>query len=223
MIYFKNSQGKVFAYPKIDIEQTARLSELELLIQNKEPEFIQAYKHQHGVMMSLNEAKESLGALTFNELNDANNNDVISKKDEKIQQVKLIIEGRAAELDAATIEFNQVDSDYQSLKAEYDAILPIFFNIRESLMFMKKMTEKEVYAYLNPPIPKEQLVTYAEQLKQSLIAEASVAIAPLQDAVGMGIATEIEKARLTTWKIYRVDLNRIDTSLAPDIEWPQKP
>ncbi|HAX3031324.1 TPA: tail fiber assembly protein [Escherichia albertii] len=28
---------------------------------------------------------------------------------------------------------------------------------------------------------------------------------------------------LLTWKTYRVLLNRVDTSVAPDIEWPVKP
>ncbi len=30
-------------------------------------------------------------------------------------------------------------------------------------------------------------------------------------------------AKLKCWKTYRVLLNRIDTSTAPDIDWPQKP
>ncbi|MDN0004869.1 tail fiber assembly protein [Providencia stuartii] len=32
-----------------------------------------------------------------------------------------------------------------------------------------------------------------------------------------------EAAALQAWKKYRVLLNRIDTSLAPNIEWPEKP
>nr|ELR5201276.1 tail fiber assembly protein [Providencia rettgeri] len=85
------------------------------------------------------------------------------------------------------------------------------------------MTDKEIQAYLNPPKSKEQLIAEAEQQKQSLLAEANNAIAPLQDAVDLGIATDEEKAKLTAWKTYRVLLNRVDTSTAPDIDWPQKP
>ncbi|NHN52693.1 tail fiber assembly protein [Providencia rettgeri] len=88
---------------------------------------------------------------------------------------------------------------------------------------MKKMTPKEVDAHLNPPISKEQLTAEAEQQKQSLLAEANNAIAPLQDAVDLGMATDEEKAKLTAWKTYRVLLNRVDTSLAPNIDWPVKP
>ncbi|QZY66466.1 tail fiber assembly protein [Providencia rettgeri] len=88
---------------------------------------------------------------------------------------------------------------------------------------MKKMSAKEVDAYLNPPVSKEQLIAEAEQQKQSFLAEANSAIAPLQDAVDLGMTTDEEKAKLTSWKTYRVLLNRVDTSLAPDIDWPVKP
>lgn len=53
--------------------------------------------------------------------------------------------------------------------------------------------------------------------------EASRVIAPLQDAVDISIATDAEIVRLAEWKRYRVELSRIDTSKAPDIEWPVRP
>ncbi|MEX0424421.1 tail fiber assembly protein [Providencia rettgeri] len=84
------------------------------------------------------------------------------------------------------------------------------------------MTDKEIQAYLNPPKSKEQLIAEADQQKQSLLAEANNAIAPLQDAVDLDMATDEEKAQLTAWKKYRVLLNRVDTSTAPDIDWPEK-
>lgn len=74
-----------------------------------------------------------------------------------------------------------------------------------------------------PKPTKEQLIAEAEQQKQSLLVEANNAIAPLQDAVDLDMATDEEKAQLTAWKKYRVLLNRVDTSTAPDIDWPQKP
>ncbi|HAL1866654.1 TPA: tail fiber assembly protein [Escherichia coli] len=39
----------------------------------------------------------------------------------------------------------------------------------------------------------------------------------------MEIATEGETSLLEAWKKYRVLLNRVDTSIAPDIEWPASP
>lgn len=74
-----------------------------------------------------------------------------------------------------------------------------------------------------PPPPKEQLIAEAEAKKQALIAEAATAIAPLQDAVDLDMATPEEDAKLKEWREYRVILNRVDTSTAPDISWPVKP
>ncbi|RAW87270.1 tail fiber assembly protein [Photorhabdus laumondii] len=74
-----------------------------------------------------------------------------------------------------------------------------------------------------PPPTKDELRQYAELQKQQLIAEATNQIAPLQDAVDLGIATEEEKIALLAWKEYRVILNRIDVSQVMDIDWPEKP
>ncbi|MXH99399.1 tail fiber assembly protein [Escherichia coli] len=63
----------------------------------------------------------------------------------------------------------------------------------------------------------------AEETKNSLMQVASEHIAPLQDAVDLEIATEEETLLLEAWKKYRVLLNRVDTSTAPDIEWPVAP
>ncbi|QXF34329.1 phage tail protein [Photorhabdus luminescens] len=74
-----------------------------------------------------------------------------------------------------------------------------------------------------PPPTKEELQQYVESKKQQFILEASQKIAPLQDAVDLGIANKEEEAALLVWKKYRVMLNRIDISQAPDIEWPEQP
>ena len=63
----------------------------------------------------------------------------------------------------------------------------------------------------------------AEETKNNLMQVASEHIAPLQDAADLEIATEEETSLLEAWKKYRVLLNRVDTSTAPDIEWPEEP
>ena len=63
----------------------------------------------------------------------------------------------------------------------------------------------------------------AEETKNNLMQVASEHIAPLQDAADLEIATEEENSLLEAWKKYRVLLNRVDTSTAPDIEWPTNP
>ncbi|EHM1184890.1 tail fiber assembly protein, partial [Salmonella enterica subsp. enterica serovar Lattenkamp] len=60
----------------------------------------------------------------------------------------------------------------------------------------------------------------AEGTKSRLLQMASEKIAPLQDAVDLGLATDEEKNQLAEWKKYRVLVNRVDTS-NPD--WPEQP
>ncbi|EAM8010248.1 tail fiber assembly protein [Salmonella enterica subsp. enterica serovar Mississippi] len=60
----------------------------------------------------------------------------------------------------------------------------------------------------------------AEETKSRLLQMASGKIAPLQDAVDLGLATDDEKVQLDEWKKYRVLVNRVDTS-KPD--WPDVP
>ncbi|WP_429913869.1 tail fiber assembly protein [Klebsiella pneumoniae] len=63
-------------------------------------------------------------------------------------------------------------------------------------------------------------VTAADVQKKQLITQVSADISILQDAVALNMATDEEKARLTSLQTYRVLLNRVDTSLAPNILWP---
>lgn len=63
----------------------------------------------------------------------------------------------------------------------------------------------------------------AEQKKSELMAVAERAIAPLQDAVDLDIATTEEKESLLAWKKYRVLLNRVNVREAPDLFWPETP
>lgn len=59
----------------------------------------------------------------------------------------------------------------------------------------------------------------AEETNSRLLQMASRKIAPLQDTVDLGIATEDEKVQLDEWIRYRVLVNRVDTT-NPD--WPKK-
>ena len=67
------------------------------------------------------------------------------------------------------------------------------------------------------------LAQRAANQKQRYLDDAGRFIAPLQDAVDLAESTEEELAHLQAWKKYRVLLNRLDTSTAPDIEWPDPP
>lgn len=73
-----------------------------------------------------------------------------------------------------------------------------------------------------PPAP-----TAAEVLamRDTLLAQATLRIAPLQDAVDLDEATPAEAATLTLWKKYRVALSRIETQAGfpAAVVWPTMP
>lgn len=59
-------------------------------------------------------------------------------------------------------------------------------------------------------------------MRNALLGSAAVQIAPLQDAVDLGVATANEKALLLAWKQYRVDISRTDLDLRP-VVWTTPP
>ncbi len=89
---------------------------------------------------------------------------------------------------------------------------------------VRATNEKGLPVWIEAPEPTQtELIAEAEYQKQALLTEATAAIAPLQDAVDLGIATDEEREQLKKWKNYRVLINRVDTSIAPNINWPEKP
>ena len=84
---------------------------------------------------------------------------------------------------------------------------------------------EQTYRYINGKFIKVEPLAadVAEQKKNALLAQAAAAIVPLQDAVDIEDATDKELANLNAWKKFRVALNRLDLSTAPDIVWPEVP
>lgn len=75
------------------------------------------------------------------------------------------------------------------------------------------------------PAALEKLPPTLEELKQTrdvLLQLATLRVAPLQDAVDLGIATPEEESALHSWKQYRVTLNRLDLT-SSTITWPAPP
>ncbi|HBW8170475.1 TPA: tail fiber assembly protein [Klebsiella pneumoniae] len=63
-------------------------------------------------------------------------------------------------------------------------------------------------------------IAAADLQKKKMITQVSDDISILQDAVALNMATDEEKSRLTSLQAFRVLLNRVDTSLVPNIVWP---
>lgn len=100
----------------------------------------------------------------------------------------------------------------------------------EAVLVQEGMTPYIGLAYANgvfaQPVPPQ--ITPAEILanntatRDALLNQAALAIAPLQDAVDLSMATSAETASLTLWKQYRVAVNRIDLTQASPV-WPTAP
>lgn len=208
MKYYKDNTGNVSAYDDEQLAQVARLTELELTLPEKEPVYINA-------KTSLLESRDTLDELT-NQLNN-------ELPDDEREELNQKIEVATNDINTALSTFNQIEAEYIPLKEEYDAILPIFFDIRNNLNILKKMTAKEIQIHLNPPISKEQLIADAEIQKQSCADDAGKNITILERKVRLNMATDDDKNSLTAWEIYSIKVSDIDTSTAPDIEWPVKP
>lgn len=136
------------------------------------------------------------------------NNEVYAYSEEQIQK---------------TIELTEIESRLPESRGELDSVPPIVYEMRDNIQNFHKMTEDEVELYTNPPKTHEQYIIEAELQKSHLLSLATEKIAPLQDAVDLGEATEEEFMQLKSWKKFRVLVNRVDTSLATDIEWPEMP
>lgn len=106
---------------------------------------------------------------------------------------------------------------------EQEQIPDVFFDIDEKIKALRKMTQSEIDAHLNPPVTHEQLITAAEAKKQQLIDEAEVRILPLARAKRLGIAKTDELQQLDELERYSVLLSRIETASAPNIDWPPLP
>ena len=67
---------------------------------------------------------------------------------------------------------------------------------------------------------KAEFVAQAKLKKSKLISDASDRIEILKDRIEAG---QDKAAELKLWKSYRIALDDIDVSAAPDIMWPQLP
>lgn len=70
---------------------------------------------------------------------------------------------------------------------------------------------------------KESDIAAAKTQKQYLIAEVNTETQMLQIKLALGRIKDDEKALLNDWMDYLDLLEAVDTALAPNIDWPQKP
>jgi hypothetical protein len=84
------------------------------------------------------------------------------------------------------------------------------------------------WAFAPPPPPPaaprtdEQIVADNTGTRNQLLNAASLAMAPLQDAVDLGIAWAQKESLLLGWKQFRVSVNRTDLHQSAP-QWPSPP
>ncbi|BFI54606.1 tail fiber assembly protein [Yersinia pseudotuberculosis] len=86
--------------------------------------------------------------------------------------------------------------------------------VRPAWVDLPALTAEEITAQ------KAEFVTQAKLKKSKLISDASDRIEILKDRIEAG---QDKAAELKLWKAYRIALDDIDVSAAPDIEWPVSP
>ncbi|HHO9698853.1 tail fiber assembly protein [Citrobacter braakii] len=70
---------------------------------------------------------------------------------------------------------------------------------------------------------KAKAIAEAEQKKSQLLAEASDVTKGWQTDLMLGIISDDDKETFIIWRKYIQALDSIDTSFAPEIEWPTMP
>lgn len=93
----------------------------------------------------------------------------------------------------------------------------------EVLPDWKAISKKEADKITNPPPTKQQLIEQAEAQKQYLIAEVNAETQILQTKLALKRIKPDELELLNAWLDYLDLLEAVDTTTAPDIDWPQKP
>lgn len=85
------------------------------------------------------------------------------------------------------------------------------------------ISEAEAKAISNPPPTHNELVAQADAKKTCLLDEANVITADWRTELALGIISNGDKAKLTAWMQYIRDVKAVDTSTAPNMEWPIRP
>lgn len=73
------------------------------------------------------------------------------------------------------------------------------------------------------PLSKPEQISAAEYKKESLLMSAKQHISIWQTQLQLGMISDTDKASLIVWMNYITALQAVDTSTAPDINWPTPP
>lgn len=99
--------------------------------------------------------------------------------------------------------------------------------IPEGLTFKKPATEFDQWNgskwVTNKDLLHKHEVKLCEDKKLYLLSLSESQISMLERKVKLGMATNEETEKLKEWEVYSVNLSNVDTSKAPDVEFPVEP
>ncbi|MBI0520700.1 tail fiber assembly protein [Pectobacterium parmentieri] len=84
----------------------------------------------------------------------------------------------------------------------------------------------ETYETGTPPTPvpsREEYIQIATGMRTEIYETATREIVVLQDKVDLNTATEEDSALLKKWKAWRIAINSVNITTAPNIIWPMQP
>lgn len=76
---------------------------------------------------------------------------------------------------------------------------------------------------VDPELTDEQQIDEANIVKNGLLEDAMATISLWQTELQLGIISDEDKASLIAWMQYIKAVQAVDTSKAPDINWPEQP
>ncbi|WP_016857583.1 tail fiber assembly protein [Candidatus Williamhamiltonella defendens] len=129
--------------------------------------------------------------------------------------------------DTMKVEY-ETDGIIRSMGYDISAFCPDGCSIAEVSEWPKEAAPNRKWCFIDGEVvPRvytaDELREQATHKRDYRLEQAAKIIAPLQDAVDLDMAADTEKVALLAWKKYRVRLNRVDISTAPDIDWPKAP
>lgn len=120
-------------------------------------------------------------------------------------------------VDGMMIAFNHGDAVKYITQGLIEVTVDVFESIGQDSQYIDSKVVQGDPRVL--PLTQDTL----KAVVSSMMANASVRINTLQDAVDLGDATEKEKLDLLEWRKYRIALSRIDLTVPDSIEWPKEP
>lgn len=121
-------------------------------------------------------------------------------------------------------------ADYRGEKAYYTengqlVMIDFIGELPASLTLLEPKTKFDKWNgkkwFTDTEAQKSAFVAEANSEKAKRLEEAEQNISMIERKVRLDMATDEEKEQLKQWEIYSINVSDINTSLAPDIDWPR--